>query len=162
MTNQFADHLVHTSPDEQPLLNLLASQQRLLISGEDTNHEFALLEGDGQRGHTAPRHLHRNATETFIVLEGEMLIDADGALHEAPAGHVVLLPPRLPHSFLVVSEQARYLTMHTPAGFDAFVRDISDASRTSAPDRAVFAAIAASHGIDIIGPGMRLDDHVLA
>ncbi len=162
MTTTYADQPAFTSPDQQPLLNFLASEQRLLIGGEHTNQEFALLEADGLRGHTAPRHLHRHATETFIVLTGEMLIDVGGQVHKATAGHVALLPRQLAHTFLVTSEHARYLTLHTPAGFEAFVRDVSDASHDGAtPDRTALVALAATHGIDILGPGMRLDDHVL-
>jgi hypothetical protein len=63
---------------------------------------------------------------------------------------------------MVVSPTARYLTLHTPAGFDAFVHDVSDAAQAGGapPDRATLVALAAEHGIDIVGPGLTLDDYV--
>ena len=147
-------------PEDQEILHFL-EPQRLLVGGEHTNYEFALLEGGGRRGFGPPRHLHRHAEETFIVLSGELLIDVDGDQHTAGAGHVAVLRKNVPHTFIVLSEHARFLTLHTPAGFDEFVRHVSDLSAGGKDvDRATFAAVAAEHGIDILGPGLTLDDAV--
>jgi quercetin dioxygenase-like cupin family protein len=149
-----------TDPASQPVLDFLGSPERLLVSAGQSGGEFALFETTGERGHTAPRHRHRRAAETFIVLDGELLIEAGAGRWAATAGHVAVLPRDQVHTFLVVSLTARYLTLHTPAGFDAFVRDVSDAARaTGAPlNRAALAAVAAGHGIEITGPGLTLDD----
>lgn len=157
----FATRPAFTSPASQPVLRLLGSPERLLVAGEQSGGEFALFEATGERGHTSPRHRHRRATETFIVLDGEMLIEADGERRVAAAGHVAVLPRDQVHTFMVISPAARYLTLHTPAGFDAFVRNMSDAAQAAgAPlDRATLIALAAEHGIDIIGPGLTLGDY---
>ena len=86
---------------------------------------------------------------------------AGGERQVAAAGHVAVLPRDQVHTFMVVSPTARYLTLHTPAGFDAFVRDMSDAAQAAgaSPDRASLVALAAEHGIDIIGPGLTLEDY---
>jgi hypothetical protein len=55
------------------------------------------------------------------------------------------------HTCLVVSPTALYLTLHTPAGFDGFVRDVSGADGMP-PYRAALIALPAEHGIDIVGP----------
>jgi quercetin dioxygenase-like cupin family protein len=156
----FATQAIFTEPGSQPVLRFLGSPERLLVAGEQAGGEFALFETTGERGHTAPRHRHRQAAETFIVLDGELLIEAGNERRLAAAGHVAVLPRAQVHTFLVVSPTARYLTLHTPAGFDAFVREVSDASRDSGapPGRVALAALAAGHGIDIIGPGLTLDD----
>jgi hypothetical protein len=93
------------------------------------------------------------------VLDGEILIEAGDERRLAAAGHVAVLPRAQVHTFLIVSSAARYLTLHTPAGFEEFVREVSDASRDGGPppDRAALAALAAGHGIDIVGPGLTLD-----
>jgi quercetin dioxygenase-like cupin family protein len=149
-----------SSPSEQPVLSFLGSPERLLVAGEQSGGEFALFQTTGERGHTAPRHRHERASETFIVLDGEMLIEAGGDRRLAGTGHVAVLPRNQVHTFMVVSATARYLTLHTPAGFDEFVRDVADASRAdgSPPDRATLIALAAGHGIEITGPGLTLDD----
>jgi quercetin dioxygenase-like cupin family protein len=149
-----------TDPASQPVLRFLGSPERLLVSAEQSGGEFALFETTGERGHTAPRHRHRRAAETFIVLDGELLIEAGAERRVAAAGHAAVLPRDQVHTFLVVSPAARYLTLHTPAGFDAFVHDVRDAARATGapPDRAALVALAAGHGIEIIGPGLTLDD----
>lgn len=74
---------------------------------------------------------------------------------------MAVLPRDQVHTFLVVSPTARYLTRHTPAGFDGFVGDVSGAARADGmpPDRAALIALAAEHGIDIVGPGLTLDEY---
>ena len=143
-----------SAPADQPVLDFLGSAQRLLITGEQSGGEFALLQASGERGDTAPRHRHRAATETFIVLAGEILIEADQEQHLAAAGHVAVLPRGQAHTFAVVSATARYLTLHTPAGFEAFVRAVSEAAAAGAGQPATLTALAAGHGIDILGPGL--------
>jgi len=157
----FATRPAFTSPASQPALSFLGSAERLLVAGEQSGGEFTLLEATGERGHTSPRHRHRLATETFIVLDGELLIEADGERRIAATGHVAVLPRGQVHTFMIVSPAARYLTLHTPAGFDAFVRKISDATQAAGaqPDRASLIALAAEQGIDIIGPGLTLEDY---
>jgi quercetin dioxygenase-like cupin family protein len=156
----FATRPAFTDPASQSVLRFLGSSERLLVAGEQSGGELALFETTGERGHTSPRHRHRQATETFIVLDGEMLIEADGERAVAGAGHVAVLPRDQVHTFMVISPTARYLTLHTPAAFDAFVRSVSDAQAAGAPpDRATLIALAAEHGVDIIGPGLTLEDY---
>lgn len=51
---------------------------------------------------------------------------------------MAVLPRDQVHTFMVVSLTAQYMTLHTPAGFDAFVRDVSQATAADGtpPDRA--------------------------
>jgi len=160
-TEAFAGRLACTDPATQPVLDFLGSPERLLVAGQQSGGEFALFDTSAERGHTAPRHRHRRAAETFVVLDGEILIEAGDERRVAAAGHVAVLPRNQVHTFMVVSPAARYMTLHTPAGFDAFVRDVSDAARATGapPGRAALVALAAAHGIDIVGPGLTLDDY---
>jgi hypothetical protein len=81
----------------------------------------------------------------------------DGETYAAGAGATAFLPRRLPHAFAVTSAQARFLTLHTPAGFEDFAR-ATGAVATDAPppdeplDRATLTAIARSYGIEFLGP----------
>jgi quercetin dioxygenase-like cupin family protein len=160
----YAAQPAFTDPASQPVLRFLGSPERLLVSAGQSGGEFALFETTGERGHTAPRHRHRRATETFIVLDGELLIEAGDERRVAAAGHVAVLARDQVHTFMIVTPTARYLTLHTPAGFDAFVHDVTDAARATGapPDRAALVALGAEHGIEIVGPGLTLDDFVRA
>src|SRR6201996_2549979 len=138
----------------QPAFPFLGSPERLMSARPPRGGGAALLQSGGERGHTAPRHRHRHASETFIVLDGELLVQAGAERLVVGAGDVAVLPRDQEHTFLVVSATARYLTLHAPAGFDRFVRAVSDAAQGGAsPDRAALVALAAEHGIDITGPG---------
>jgi quercetin dioxygenase-like cupin family protein len=157
--SDFASQPAFSAPADQPVLSFLGSPERLLVAGQQSGGEFALFQSSGGRGHTAPRHRHRDAAETFIVLEGELLIEAGDERRVAGPGHVAVLPRDQAHTFVVVSATARYLTLHTPAGFESFVRAVSDATTGGAPpQRAALIALATEHGIDILGPGLTLDD----
>jgi quercetin dioxygenase-like cupin family protein len=155
----FATRTRIVAAGDQPVLSFLGSPERLMLGRADSNGEFALFESSGARGHTAPTHRHRHASETFIVLDGELLVQVGDDRRSAGAGDVALLPRGLPHTFVVVSPTARYLTLHTPAGFDDFVRAVSDlAADGRAADRAALVAVAADHGIEILGPGLSLPE----
>ncbi|GHJ39398.1 hypothetical protein Sm713_50070 [Streptomyces sp. TS71-3] len=66
------------------------------------------------------------------MLEGELRLQVDGESHLAGAGAAALLPRGLPHAFVVTSPQARYLTLHTPAGFERFA--LADGTPASSGD----------------------------
>ena len=67
---------------------------------------------------------------------------------------------RVPHTFVVGGQAVRYLVISEPAGFERFVAKASGAAepRTvpppadGSPDIATLAALAAKHGIEILGP----------
>ncbi|MEV4349836.1 cupin domain-containing protein [Actinoplanes sp. NPDC049596] len=152
---------VFTTPDDQPVYRLLNSNARMLATEQQTMGELTVVESTGGRGHSTPRHRHLRATETFILLEGEMLIEVGDQRHEGAAGHVAVLPRGIPHSFAVISPSVRYLTLHTPAGFDRFVHELSEATAGNGPvDPATLAAVAARHDIEMLGPGVSLPDHL--
>jgi quercetin dioxygenase-like cupin family protein len=140
---------VITTPETQRVIRFLGESYRVRISGEDTAGTFAVLETEAVRGHGSPMHLHRHDCETFVVLEGTLRIVVDGQEYEAGAGSAAVLPAARPHGFVVVSEAARYLTVHHGPAFEQFV---TAAAGSDLSDPARLAEIAAAHGIDIVGP----------
>ncbi|MGW4241701.1 cupin domain-containing protein [Nocardia sp. NPDC004722] len=155
MTYTHAARPAHTSPENQIRLPFLGAPETVLVGAEHTGGEFALLRSGGPHGHSSPWHRHLWATETFIVEEGDVLLRVGDEEFLAAAGHAVVLPRGIPHGFVVVSDSARYLTLHTPAGFESFVADVSAAGTPgSPPDPAMLRELAARHGIEILGPGI--------
>jgi Cupin domain len=94
------------------------------------------------------------------VIEGELTLWVDGETIVAPAGSFVFGPKGLPHTFIVSSDQARFLLVTEPAGFEQFMRAAGEpAARleipppaTEPPDVAALTAAAAEFGIEITGP----------
>ncbi|MEU8819956.1 cupin domain-containing protein [Actinoplanes sp. NPDC048796] len=150
---------VFTTPDDQPVYRLLDSRARMLLTADQSQGELTVVESTGSRGHSTPRHRHLLATETFILLEGEMVIEVGDERREAAAGHVAVLPRGIPHSFAVISPSVRYLTLHVPAGFDRFVSELSEATANGPTDPATLSAVAARHHIEMLGPGVAIPEN---
>jgi hypothetical protein len=78
----------------------------------------------------------------------------------AGPGTVAVLPRRLRHAYVVTSATARFLTLHSPAGFEQFAAEAGRPAQTltlppppaGPPDFAALAQAAARHGITILAP----------
>jgi mannose-6-phosphate isomerase-like protein (cupin superfamily) len=64
-------------------------------------------------------HAHVTEDDSFYMLEGELVFTVDGEEVTAGPGTFVLVPPGVPHGFANhTDEQARFVNVHAPAGFD--------------------------------------------
>lgn len=98
------------------IYTLLGMDKFLKVSGNDTNGQFSLFFGYYAQHDSAPLHIHYKEDETFYVLEGEVLFQVGDERHTLRAGDTVFLPRNIPHTYLVLSEQAKMLFMTTPGG----------------------------------------------
>ena len=148
------------APEEGEVLWAFGFLATLKASSETTDGRVAVIEHLGPRGAGSPLHVHHREDEWFYVLEGELTFWVGGQVVRAPAGSFVYGPRDVPHTFVVASEVARFLLVSEPAGFDGFFRATAvPAERleippppTEAPDIAGLTALAAEHGIEILGP----------
>jgi quercetin dioxygenase-like cupin family protein len=155
-----ANEPIALGPAEGEALWFLGTLVTLKSSSETTGGRVAVMENYGARGSGSPLHVHRNEDEWFYVTEGELTFWVGGQVITAPAGSFVFGPRDIPHTFTVSSERARFLLVTEPAGFEGFVRALSEpAARleippapTSPPDMAPMIALAAEYGIEILGP----------
>ena len=144
-----------SSPDVQDAIEFLGAVERIRIDGQHTAGELTVHDVEALRGHGSPMHRHLRASETFFVLEGQLRVLVDDIDTLAGPGTAAILPPGHTHGFVVTSPTARYLTLHTPAGFDDFVRAAGHPERFSdptPPDPEELTRIAAQFGIEIVGP----------
>src|SRR5215217_2919248 len=95
-------------------------------TSEETDGAFNLLENQMMRGKTTPLHTHPNLDETLIVLEGEILVHAEGREHRVGPHGVAVAPRGDAHAFMVTSESALILFLQTPGSGEAFYRDVSE------------------------------------
>jgi quercetin dioxygenase-like cupin family protein len=128
-------------------------------TAEETDGAFMLFEDRMQKGKTTPLHVHPHEDETFIVLEGEILLHVDGSEHQVGLGGIAVVPRGVRHAFLVNSETARILALQTPGSGEAFYRDASEPSTTETDaerppdlDRLRAAAERNPSCIEILGP----------
>jgi hypothetical protein len=84
-------------------------------------------------------------------------ISAAAEEHTAGSGTVAVLPSRFRHAYVVNSATARFLTPHSPAGFEQFAAEAGQPAQALTvprhpPDFAALAQAAARHGIMIVAP----------
>jgi quercetin dioxygenase-like cupin family protein len=88
----------------------------------------------------APPHIHREHSDAFYVLEGELVFHVAGETRSLPAGAFALAPPGLVHGFDVGEMGVRHLNMHTPgAAFAALSRARRDGVPFDSADGDAFA-----------------------
>ncbi len=127
-------------------------------TAEETGGAFLLFEDVMEGGKTTPLHIHPESDETMYVLEGEILMHMDGQEHRVSAGGLTVAPRGVPHAFLVVSETARLLCLHTPGCCQAFYlgasEPLDDAAVATGPVDfgRVRASASRNGGIEILGP----------
>jgi quercetin dioxygenase-like cupin family protein len=151
---------VISGPDAQTAIWFLGALAQVRVSGAQTGGAFAVADHLARRGNASPVHVHDRDDETFFVLDGELRVFAGEEEHSAGPGTVAVLPRRLRHAYVVVSATARFLTLHTPAGFEQFAAEVGEPAqaltlpRESAgpPDFAALAQAAARHHITILAP----------
>jgi quercetin dioxygenase-like cupin family protein len=128
------------------------------VRADESNGAFLLFEDRMDAGKMTPLHTHPDSDETMYVLEGEILMHLDGAEHRVSTGGVAMAPRGMPHAFMVVSDSARMLFLHTPGCCEAFYWDASEpVAGDDRPSGVVdFERVRASArrngGIELLGP----------
>ena len=128
------------------------------LLAEQTDGAFFLFEDIMVKGKCTPLHRHPEADEMAYILEGEIIVNHDGKETRIGAGGMAFVPKGVPHAFLVVSESARILSLHSPASnSQAFYRGASDPATNDGAETVDIPRLQASakanpRGIEILGP----------
>ncbi|WP_432712661.1 cupin domain-containing protein [Pedobacter sp.] len=114
--------------DEGELLGVAGGNYRIIISGEQTNGNYAVIEMTVPPGGGPPPHAHPDIQEMFHVLEGEVefktqqgkqLVTKDGFVN-IPLGGAI-------HCFKNISENnARLLCTVVPAGLENLFKEVGE------------------------------------
>ena len=146
--------------DEGEALWFLGVLATIKASAETTGGRVAVIEHLAPQSAGSPLHVHHREDEWFYVTEGELTFWVGGRVIEAPAGSFVYGPRDVPHTFAVASPEARFLLVTEPAGFESFMRALSEPAQAltlppatvQPPEPERMIALAAEYGIEIIGP----------
>jgi quercetin dioxygenase-like cupin family protein len=146
-------------PERAQPLWFIDNLVRIHIDGDAGGGTLALAEERGRRGNMPPLHVHHRDDEAFYVLGGELSLFVGGEHLRLGPGQAALAPRGVPHSYRVETDEARWLVITTPAGFESFVREVAEPARADAlpppgppPDPAALGQAAARAGIEILGP----------
>jgi quercetin dioxygenase-like cupin family protein len=131
--------LTVAQPDSQdaPHVGVVGDTYTILLTGEDSNGRFCLIDMHVPPGGGPPPHRH-DFEETFVILEGELELNFRGRKSIAHAGDTVNIPANAPHQFHNSSQQAvRMLCLCSPAGQEKFFMEVGVpvATRTTPPPK---------------------------
>jgi mannose-6-phosphate isomerase-like protein (cupin superfamily) len=144
---------------EGEALWFLGSLVTIKAGGAETSGRLTVVEFVNPSGFAPPLHRHLHEDEMFYVLSGTARFQCDGEVFTAGPGDFVLLPARLPHTFVVgADEPLRTLQITTPSGFEHFAAQAGEpagAHRLPEPgpiDPVALGHAAARHAIELLGP----------
>lgn len=130
--------LVRPETDENlSHIGLMGDTYTILLSGEDTNGRFCLIDMFIPPGGGPPPHRH-DFEESFTILNGEIEATFRGKKSTVRTGETVVIPANAPHSFKNASSHpARLLCICAPGGQEEFFQEIGVrvATRTTAPPK---------------------------
>lgn len=121
---------------------------------------ISLIEHRMARDFAVPQHVHDEETESFYLLEGEVRIRIDDETRTLRTGDAASVPAGTAHSFRVVSDEARFLTV-TTGQFEEMVRSLGrPAGAAGLPPQDeptgeqidALVQTCAAHGIKFVGP----------
>jgi mannose-6-phosphate isomerase-like protein (cupin superfamily) len=107
-----------------PHIGLAGGTYTILLTGNDTNGRFCLIDMLVPPGAGPPPHRH-DFEETFIILEGELDAIFRGNKMVVRAGDTVNIPSNAPHRFLNSSgKPVRMLCLCSPAGLEDYFMQV--------------------------------------
>lgn len=122
--------LVGPDAGETPLTGAIT--MRILEDGSTTDHRLGIGEITLAPHATGPQqHRHAAHDEGFYVVRGTARFTVGTAVHDAPAGTLVMVPPGAPHTFENPGDEpAVLLNTFTPDLYVSYFRDLRDALET--------------------------------
>jgi mannose-6-phosphate isomerase-like protein (cupin superfamily) len=117
-------------PDAGEVIHLGSARIRIVEDGSTTAHRLGIGEitlaphSDGP-----PQHRHAEHDEGFYVVSGTARFTVGTAVHDAPAGTLVMVPPGVPHTFANPGDEPVVMVnTFTPDLYVQYFRDLRDAA----------------------------------
>jgi quercetin dioxygenase-like cupin family protein len=142
------------------------------IGAEQSGGRLLQLLATEARGASGPLRLHNDADQSLHVLDGRLTVFVGDEQAACAGGDFVLVPRAEPFTYVVTSEQARFVVTFSPAGvagpsgvgLDGLFREVgtpvvpAGAALAAPPDPEEFARIAFLYGCEIAGPPPSLEE----
>lgn len=141
-------------PGEARDLDLATFHVEVLATAARTDGDFTLLRTRAEPpGFGPPLHLHRDAAEAFVVLEGDYLMFLEDQQTRCPPGTFVYVPRGTPHTFQVVSEgPGTKLNLFAPAAMTEFFEELAEAAAAGEATPERLDQIAERCHMEVLGP----------
>lgn len=114
-----------TDPAGGDRYGIAGGAYRILVDGEATGGAFAIIEMLVPPGGGPLPHRHPDFQETFVVVDGEVIMRSEAGSTTAPAGSTIHIPRNGPvHNFRNAGTRtAKLICTVVPAGLDAMFRE---------------------------------------
>ena len=128
------------------------------LLAEESDGAFFLFEDTMVKDKTTPLHLHPEAHEMTYVVDGEIEVQADGHRSRVRTGGMSFVPKGVAHAFIVVSAEARLISLQSPGAVgQPFYRGASVAATDATADVLDLPGLQATaaanpRSITILGP----------
>ncbi|WP_405910074.1 MULTISPECIES: cupin domain-containing protein [unclassified Streptomyces] len=129
---------MHVPPDAGKSVFLVGDTYTVLLNAAETGGNLSRVEAIVPAKASPPMHTQHQEAESFLVMDGELVITAENEEYEVSAGGVVYVPKRTSHKFRNRSDTrpARMILLFTPGGLDGMFPDIGTPGvRVSSPRR---------------------------
>lgn len=128
------------------------------VSTKDTDGALSISEYTGYTKGGPPLHIHPDADEIFIVLEGEHLFQLGDEQFRLTAGDTIFIPRNTPHAPAQLSEKGKYFFFFTPSvKMEDFFRALGELKvdrQQATPEQ--MAKLFTDHGMKIVGPPLEI------
>ena len=114
----------HSTSNDQNTYHFLAEKVTVLVTGEQTNGEYAVAHIIEPPKMGPPLHIHEDDDESFFIVNGQFTFYVGDEVFEAKAGDYVFAPRGIPHRFVSGPEESEFIVTATPAGFDQFINEL--------------------------------------
>jgi quercetin dioxygenase-like cupin family protein len=119
---------------------------RILSPQTLTSGRVTVVEDSLKPGFRLDRHHHREMTEIFHILDGEVVFEFDDETVTATAGTTVNVSAGEHHA-VSCADGARLLTIFTPGGFDSYLAEIAEMVTASRDDPEAMTALGERYDI---------------
>ena len=128
-------------------------QYRTILTTDATNGAMSITDSVSPPNSGPPRHIHHDADETFIMLNGDSEFWLDGEVVTRGPGETMFVPRGKEHTFRVVSDiPARHLVILTPGGFEGFFREMAEGQFRIPENMVEIEACAKRYHLSLTGP----------
>jgi len=149
---------IQLGPGQGKSFWLLTDLHTFKAVGADTNGALAIAELNAGPELGPPPHIHRNADESFYILEGIFEFSLAGKSFTAGAGSFVHLPKGVVHTHRAGGgAPAKALVIQSPAGVEQFIEEAGKPATDTTvrpsppelPELARIVGIAQKHAIEV-------------
>jgi len=136
---------IHVEHGKGGIFDLGIATMRLLAAAEQTGGSFALAEFKGGEGVWTVPHVHREAAESFFILDGRFTFTIADKTTKAGAGAYILVPPETTHVLGAEAGGGTALVLWVPGGLEKMFIELSQLTPEAILDPKIRAEVASRH-----------------